>query len=525
MASVTIRDIYRLAMPLGTSVVAGQGGMQHQVLWVAMQRATPPAFMNLRGGELALVSIEAMQAMDDQLTMAVLLERLARVPIAAVAVIGPVPENARAIADQVGIPLLHLPDDANLRDVERETQRLINDYEAQLERRGAQLLSTLTQAALAGASLQGLLELLAERTGQALGCYNPIGEVRALRGRGSARVALQTLRPSAPGGSTHLGQSIWVQPLGASGDRLGFLAIAGTALDDWDKLAVQQGAGSLALELAKEHAVQAAEERLRGDLVQAVLMGPTTDHEALVRRGQELGYDLRVPHAALLCAVPNLPLMSSDEHPANKVANLLSVSLNAMGIAAPTMRREDGALAYLPLDNHASRARELAEQLRTRIVGEMPQALLSLGKEAQTISTWSRSLREAEQAMQIGRQLLDHTRVLDFGDLGVYRLLLLLRESPELWEFYRATLATLADYDRKQRAELLKTLEAFFNCLGNLAHTADMLHVHRNTLLYRLKRITEISGMDLDDPEERLALWLALKAHRVLQTIEEEGDI
>ena len=110
--------------------------------------------------------------------------------------------------------------------------------------------------------------------------------------------------------------------------------------------------------------------------------------------------------------------------------------------------------------------------------------------------------------------------MLDFSDLGVYRLLLLLRESPELWDFYRTNLSGLAEYDQKQGNELLKTLEAFFASLGNLARTSEVLHVHRNTLLYRLKRIQEITGMDLDNAEDRLALWLSLKAHRVLESMD-----
>ena len=168
-------------------------------------------------------------------------------------------------------------------------------------------------------------------------------------------------------------------------------------------------------------------------------------------------------------------------------------------------------LCYLPLLDPSKRARDLAEDLHSRLVADlpasaaqgMPALTLAIGKEAANVAAWPRSLREAEQALVLGRQLLD-TRVLDFSDLGVYRLLVLLRESPELWEFYRATLASLADYDHRQGAELLKTLETFFTNLGNLARTAEALHVHRNTLLYRLDRIGEISGLDLGDAEDRL---------------------
>jgi purine catabolism regulator len=514
MPLITVRDVIRLALPPGTAIDAGATGMAHQVTWVAALRATPPAFANLRGGELALVPVEAAIALDERLTLESLVARLADVPIAAIAALGEVSETARSAADAARLPLLRLPEDADLREVEREVQRLIGDYEAQLERRAAQLASLLTQRSLARAGVAGLLETLAERTGQALACYSAIGEPRVIRGRGSSRVALQTLRPSSPGAVTHLGQSVWVQPLGAGGERLGFLVIAGADLDDWDRLAVQQGAAAVALELAKEQAVLAAEERLRGDFVHAVLMGPPGDAEALLRRGQELGYDLRLPHAALLCSINGV------DEPGGRAITLLGASLNALGIAAPTMRRADGALCYLPIQEHGPRARELAERLRTRMTGEAPNIVLALGKEAGSVATWSRSLREAEQALQIGRQLLDSARVLDFGDLGIYRLLLLLRESPELWDFYRSTLAPLADYDHNQKAELLKTLEAFFDHLGNLARTAEALHVHRNTLLYRIGRIHEISGLDLDDAEDRLALWIALKAHRVLQTLD-----
>ncbi|MBK9712169.1 MAG: helix-turn-helix domain-containing protein [Kouleothrix sp.] len=524
MAPITVHDVLRLALPPGTAAAAGASGLMHQVTWVVSPRATLPVFANLRGGELALVSVAAVRELDDRLTLDRLIERLAAVPIAAIAAVGEVTAAARAAADAARMPLLSLPEGADLREVEREVQRLIGDYEAQVDRRAAQLATLLNQRSLAGAGLQGLLETLTERTGQGVACYGPNGELRALKARGPARVALQTLRPTTLGAATQLGQAIWVQPLGGAGDSpsrpFGYLALAGEALDEWDRQAAQQGATALALELAKEHAVLAAEERLRGDFVQTVLSGPPADGEALLRRGLELGYDLRKPHVALLCSVGE-----PDEPAAARAAGALNAALSALSLSAPTMRRADGALCYLPLAGGGQRARDLAEQLRDRVVAEAPNLTLAIGKEAPTVATWPRSLREAEQALLLGRQLLDTGHVLDFSDLGVYRLLVLLRESPELWDFYRTTLASLTDYDHKQHAELLKTLEAFFANLGNLARTAEALHVHRNTLLYRLERIAAISGLNLDDAEERLALWLALKAHRVLQTLEGNGEI
>jgi purine catabolism regulator len=169
----------------------------------------------------------------------------------------------------------------------------------------------------------------------------------------------------------------------------------------------------------------------------------------------------------------------------------------------------------------ATRTRDLMEQLRERLVAEFPKLLIAVGTQASSLGEWRRSLEEAEQALLLGRQLFGTGRVLAFSDLGVYRLLVRLRETPELWTFYRETLSKLAEYDQRQGADLIKTLDAYFSHLGNLRATSEALHVHRNTLLYRLERIKEISGMDLDNAEEHFALWLALRAHRVLSTLDE----
>ncbi|MEZ4634025.1 MAG: helix-turn-helix domain-containing protein [Caldilineaceae bacterium] len=75
----------------------------------------------------------------------------------------------------------------------------------------------------------------------------------------------------------------------------------------------------------------------------------------------------------------------------------------------------------------------------------------------------------------------------------------------------------LIEHDENRNAELVETLEAFFACHGNLSQTATRLHIHRNTLTYRLERIAAITRLDLDDPDARFSLQLALKLRPVLK--------
>jgi purine catabolism regulator len=102
-----------------------------------------------------------------------------------------------------------------------------------------------------------------------------------------------------------------------------------------------------------------------------------------------------------------------------------------------------------------------------------------------------------------------------FGDLSVYRLLFQLEGKPELEDFCRKTLGPLLDYEGG--GDLIETLEAFFDRLGNLSQTAEKLFIHRNSLLYRMERISQLTGLDLNNPDTRLAVHLALKVRKMLK--------
>jgi purine catabolism regulator len=520
MPGVTVRDILRLALPPETKVAAGASGLSHPVTWVAMMRTKLPAFMDLRGGEIALLSVEAMQSLDSRLNLATLVRRLAQAPVAAIAVMGPITADDIAAAESVRVPVVGLPDTTDLRETEREIARLISDYEAQIERRGAQLYNLLTQLSVSESGMMAVLETLVERTGHCIACYASNGEMRTQIGQGSGRIALQSLRPDSGGDSSMLNQSIWVEPIGAPEQPDGYLAIAGTTLDEWDRLATRQGAAALALIYAREHAVQAAEERLRGDFLSMILAGPPADPAALIQRGEELGYDLTLPYVAVLFS-----LEGATSTTQGRLMSTIQSELNRRNIAAPLLRREHAILCMLPIPGNGNfRPRDVAEALRERLTMDYENVSVAMGTSASTLLDWTRTLKEAEQALHLGRQLFGPHRIQAFSDLGVYRLLVLLRDAPEMWTFYRETLSKLVAYDRRQDSELLKTLEEYFNHLGNLRATSQALHVHRNTLLYRLERIKQISGMNLDDAEEHFALWLALRAHRVLTATHQPSE-
>jgi len=102
-----------------------------------------------------------------------------------------------------------------------------------------------------------------------------------------------------------------------------------------------------------------------------------------------------------------------------------------------------------------------------------------------------------------------------FGDLGIYRLLLSIGVN-ELKSFYQESVGHLEEYDQAHGGELVRTLEEILK-YPTITEAAQALHIHRNTLLYRIERMQEITTLNLDDGESRLTFHLALKARDVIR--------
>ena len=106
--------------------------------------------------------------------------------------------------------------------------------------------------------------------------------------------------------------------------------------------------------------------------------------------------------------------------------------------------------------------------------------------------------------------------IASFDDLGSYGLLLGLQDTLSLEVFYDSVLGRLQEYDEQNSSDLVKSLACFLEANGHWGDAAEKLYVHRHTLRYRMKRVEEITGRDLDQSQDRMEFWLALKAKELI---------
>ncbi len=138
------------------------------------------------------------------------------------------------------------------------------------------------------------------------------------------------------------------------------------------------------------------------------------------------------------------------------------------------------------------------------------RAQLGIGKIYPSLKDIAYSFREASKTIDLGVHLYSKP-ILHFDDLGIFKIFIHVTDVDELEDFYRLTLTPLLDYDRRKQTQLLSTLVSYFNNNCNVRKTSEDLFTHYNTVLYRLDRIQEITGMNLDNSNDRLNLEMALK--------------
>lgn len=259
---------------------------------------------------------------------------------------------------------------------------------------------------------------------------------------------------------------------------------------------------------------------LRSEALAALLSGAYTSEALMRERAAQLGHDLSQPYVAAhvdLGGEGSAPT-PEDATRAAELAEALNVALGAWALA-----REHATIALAPLanvDRGVQGLRERLESLLARALGATERGgrtwSAGLGEPALGPANLRQSAIAARDAASLGRLTLGPGHIARQADLGIYRLLLALRDSGALAPFVQQTLQPL-DGDTRSGEVLLETLDAYFANNCNAFRAARQLHLHRNSMLYRLRRVGELLGQDLENPDVRLSLQVALKGRRVLE--------
>lgn len=536
---VTIQQVLA-EIPLLTDarVVAGASGLEREIGWPQIVDIPGVADWLDRGDLLLTTAFVLREPATEQRALVRALHE--RGVVGAFVSVGRymsrVPAVMREVAERVHFPLIELPWQVPLMEVSQQISRRIVGEHRELLSQSLEIHQTLTHAVAEGLGLGAVAEILARLVGASVTIEDADLRVMAaatahdvdparrwsLAHGHTPRAILERLRasrffedlarqprPVRVGPFPDLGMTAArvVAPIVAAREILGYVwvVVGERPITRLDYVAIEHGAMVAALILTRDRAVREARAHRQRDLLDVLLAGdpgqeaPRRDHLGRLAAASRLGLDPRRRYAVMLVRGD-----LASEKGVSRVEGLWSALVEQEDGHGLVGRRQ-GHVILVVDEALVDRAVEVVEALEPPLptligVGE-PVALGDLGT----------SYAQAWEATEIAERLGERSGMRFFRSLGILHWLYHLPPAVREANPYLARVRELA----RSHPTLLETLEAYLDRGANAVQTARDLYLHRSTLLYRLRRASELLEVNLADPEVSLNLHVALKAYRL----------
>ena len=280
--------------------------------------------------------------------------------------------------------------------------------------------------------------------------------------------------------------------------------------------ALRDAARLVALHMLRIRAGADVERRLRADLVSTALEGGVGSREALSRLG--LADQPVVVLALAVLEPPGARSIQADASLASERQRLgdgLAMHLSAVHPRCAAALVGDVAYGLIPVARDAEgeqRAARIATDFLDR-VGDRVPAVIGIGTVAVDAAGVADARASADRALRVLRTGTGgRRRVARLADVHVEALVLELRDLVAArGDKPTGAAARLVAYDAQHNTNLLETLRAWLDAFGDVIAASAAMYVHPNTFRYRLRRLAEVGGIDLADPDARFSVMLQLR--------------
>ncbi|MGH3493386.1 MAG: PucR family transcriptional regulator [Sciscionella sp.] len=285
------------------------------------------------------------------------------------------------------------------------------------------------------------------------------------------------------------------------------------------RVVVEQAVTIVGTEMLRMRGIEAAQERARGDFVHALLHGRFANHHDLQARSVHYDFPTGGSFGVLVAsglgpagAPDSISALFALAREVGRIAPVPGVGTLAtvVGDVLAVIRQVDPASAGDAADAGNSALAEYAHALEREFQRRVQHPVaVAYGRPVCGADRIFDSYREARITLSL-RQRLGLETACGFHDLRVYATLAELATSQRGRGFAEDLLTPLRA-NRAGAGDLEQSVLAYISCGGNVNAAARELHIHRNTMLYKLERASRLLHLDLRQAEHRFALWLAYK--------------
>lgn len=282
------------------------------------------------------------------------------------------------------------------------------------------------------------------------------------------------------------------------------------------KILLEQTASIIATEILRQQSIAEAQERARGNFIQALVHGSYANDSELAARAEHYQFPLNCQYCVLVAQVSfDAPRAHDADHVMRKLSRLMSRK-EANGTFAAVIGGITVIVRSYALSSRANPepinvsgdadeyAQAAAELLKDECGHAVPVCFGSIAESALEIRE---SYREARITMELARHV-GFIGAVAHEDVQALAVLSTVADTPAARKFVTKTLDPIRIHDLT--GDLETTLVAYLDSGGNINEAARRIHVHRNTMLSRIDKITRLSKLDIRNPNNQFALKLAL---------------
>ena len=547
--TITVRDALQIGGLVQAKVLAGAAGLDKVIRAVDIIDVPDAAIWFRRDSLLSTTFYALKDNIDAQLQI---LEDINQCGGAALIIFSPeryishIDERLIQKADELNLPLLQMPDCSYI-DVIVPVMSQILDKQVQALEYAQEVHSMMTDIVLKGKGLRELLtsltvllkkpvlmadsELLLLDAATPPDCVTDTPLLEQWRQNGN-HLPLNDFYPRALLNElVHEKKPSYYQYGSAEADYLDFFfpVVAGSTfygvlivpdleaeLEKAKTVAMEAGAMAISLDILKEKAIREAERRNELDFFNELLLGNIKNRENIISQARRFGLNATGSYFVVLVelnkesiyygkAVQSSPDLSKEELE-KKLYRLLHYALekeNAEGMVVEAL----GSLVILvrvpdKLENERIPDYSKALLLKIKdIVQDRMDGLpvyMAIGDSCDNIERINVAYLEAWETIDIGKKLYNNDFALTYSDMAPYHLVKNFLTSTGNTKLYARIYEPLMKYDREKGGELIQTLETYLECNFSRTKTAEKLHLHRNSLNYRLQKIEELLEQDID---------------------------
>lgn len=282
-----------------------------------------------------------------------------------------------------------------------------------------------------------------------------------------------------------------------------------------DEILISRISHILAMEMKNAIAVKKIRRKYKSQFVQNWIFGKLGDAVNICVSAQTDGYELGTDRKYRV-AVVNLNTPHKDSGFVEQDANIIRHIIRNLNPSMLFTILEGKLILVTEADGQSAASfRELA-MLSEKFNYIMDKGDMSFCvSEACGVQEIPQAYRQARNISRIGQRCGIREQVVSYERLGILYLLSLLPEDAAVEQYRDKFLAPIKAYDEKHKGALLETLRVYLEAGCNTQKTAQLLHSHYNTVVYRIGSVEKLTGLSISDVETRLQLRIAYKLDQI----------